>query len=60
MILLKGTLAEIAEYMDRQCKEDVTLQVAKVSSDIPYKSFADILKEAEYLRQARRYEVGEI
>ncbi len=59
MYLLIGTPSEIAEFMDKQGKEDVTLRVAKVSFDTPYKSVADMLKEAEYLRQAKRYGLGD-
>lgn len=55
---IDGTPSEIAEFMDKQRKEDALFQRDKVSFFIPYKSFTDMLKEAEYFQQAQRYGVG--
>lgn len=44
--------------LDKYRGRESQLQVDKVSFDIPYKSFTDMLKEAEYFQQAQRYRVG--
>ncbi|AMJ40676.1 hypothetical protein [Anaerotignum propionicum] len=56
--IIDGTPSEIAEFMDKQCMEDALVQRDKVSFIIPYRSYSDMLKEAEFLQQSKKYEVG--